>query len=106
VIVLGALAFLLVRLIRCPVSEAVLAADRLSEGDLSASLTAETGDEIGTLVRSMRRMMNCLQEMATVAEAIGAGDLTMDPNPRSERDRLGVSFRDMTRKLSATVADL
>jgi hypothetical protein len=51
-------------------------------------------------------MMNCLQEMATVAEAIGAGDLTMDPNPRSERDRLGVSFRDMTRKLSATVADL
>jgi methyl-accepting chemotaxis protein len=103
---LGALAFLLVRSIRRPVSEAVQVADLLAQGDLGASLTVDTQDEIGQLLRSMKRMVTYLQEMAGLAEAIAAGDLTVDPAPRSERDRLGVSFRDMVRKLSSTVADL
>jgi len=106
VALLGVLAFFLVRFIRRPVGEAVRVADRLAEGDLSAALTIDTTDEIGELLRSMRRMMEYLQEMASLAESIAAGDLTVDPQPRGERDRLGISFHNMTRKLSATVSDL
>jgi methyl-accepting chemotaxis protein len=106
VTLLGVLAFLLVKSIRRPVDEAVQVADRLALGDLETTLTVDAKDEIGQLLHSMRRMVAYLQEMASLAEAIASGDLTVAPAPRSERDRLGVSFRNMVHKLSATVADL
>ncbi len=106
VALLGGLAFVLVRSIRRPIDEAVQAADRLACGDLGARLTVDSSDEIGQLLQSMRRMMEYLHEMADLSESIAKGDLTVDPTPRSDRDRLGVSFRDMVHKLSTTVADL
>jgi methyl-accepting chemotaxis protein len=103
---LGALSFLLVRTIVRPVQRTAAAAERLALGDLDLNLTADSKDEIGQLIGSVQRLALYLREMAEMSEAIAAGDLTVEPRPRSESDRLGLSFRNMVQNLSAIVGDL
>ena len=103
---LAVLSIVLVREIKRPVARALHVADRLAEGDVETTIEIDAHDEIGQLLGSMKRMLEYQQEMAGVAGAIAAGDLTVDVRPRSERDRIGSAFRGMVEKLSATVADL
>lgn len=46
-----------------PLSEAVLVADKLAEGDLTARLKVTTGDETGQLLQAMNKMTDHLLEM-------------------------------------------
>jgi methyl-accepting chemotaxis protein len=102
----AAFSLLLVRTIVRPVQRAAAAAERLAQGDLDLSLKADSNDEIGHLIGSVQRLVAYLREIAEVSEGIAAGDLTVEPQPRSQNDRLGLSSRSMVQKLSAIVADL
>jgi methyl-accepting chemotaxis protein len=82
-----------------PLADAVSAADRLAEGDMSVELRARTDDEVGQLLRSMQEMVNYLNEMSRTADAIARGDLAVQVTPRSERDTFGRAFANMTQYL-------
>ncbi len=62
-------------------TEAVGLADAVAAGDLSRTLTVRSQDEIGALVVSLNAMTANLQANAAVAEAIAAGDLTVEASP-------------------------
>jgi methyl-accepting chemotaxis protein len=98
--------FVLVRTVTGPVNGAVAAANRLAEGDIAASIEVSSRDEIGQLLRAMQRMGEYLREMAGVAEAMAAGDLSVEVEPRSGKDTLGTAFRTMVSRLSATIGEL
>jgi methyl-accepting chemotaxis protein len=51
-------------------------------------------------------MASMLRDRAAIAEAIAAGDLSRDVEPRSDRDVLGNAFRDMTLRLRAVVGEV
>jgi methyl-accepting chemotaxis protein len=106
IVILFVLSLNLVRMITKPVSEAVAAADRLTQGDVEATFSVSSSDEIGQLLLSLQRMVEYLRETAQVAEAIAAGNLSVEPRPRGERDRLGHSFRNMVEKLRSIVGNL
>jgi methyl-accepting chemotaxis protein len=106
IVILIALSIGLVRMITAPIAEAVSASERVTQGDVEATFTVSSRDEIGQLLKSLQRMVEYLREMAVVAEAIAAGDLTVDPRPRGEKDRLGHSFRNMVEKLRSVVGNL
>ncbi len=103
---LGGLSVLLVRTIVRPVQRTAAAAERLAQGDLDLTLKADSTDEIGQMIDAVQRLVAYLRAMAEMAEAIAGGDLIVEPEPRSEGDRLSHSFRSMVRKLSSIVADL
>jgi methyl-accepting chemotaxis protein len=98
---------LLTRTLTDPIGEAAHVADRLARGDVTVTIPSSVDGEVGRLLRAMEQMVQYLKEMATAAEAIAAGDVTVHMEPRSAQDAFGVAFRHMTQYLQsmAQVAD-
>jgi methyl-accepting chemotaxis protein len=117
IIALGTVAFLwvlslfteelLTRTLTDPIGEAAHVADRLARGDVTVTIPSAVDGEVGRLLRAMEQMVQYLKEMATAAEAIAAGDVSVRMEPRSEQDAFGVAFQHMTQYLQsmAQVAD-
>jgi len=105
-LVVSGLAVYASRSVTVPVARAVAVSDRLAEGGLDAQIEVGSRDEIGQLLGSMRRMVAYLREMAGVAEAIAAGDLTAEVHPRSPDDSLGTAFSAMTHRLSDMIGEV
>ena len=90
-----------------PLRELSLMAERITAGDLSVTVTADSRrDEVGMLSRSFDRMAHSLRTMAGAAEQIAAGDLRSIVTPQGQTDVLGNAFarmienlRDQTRQL-------
>jgi methyl-accepting chemotaxis protein len=82
-------------------SQVTRAANGLAEGDLEQTIAVGSRDEIGQMADAFRRMIAYQKEMASVATAVAAGDLTRQVEPKSERDALGIAFRDMVTNLRA-----
>jgi methyl-accepting chemotaxis protein len=97
------------RTITDPLKQLMAVAREIGEsGDLDQSTALDRKDEIGELARSFNKMVVYLKEMANVSEAIARGDLTVEVEPRSERDTLGRAFANMLgglRNIVSTVRD-
>jgi methyl-accepting chemotaxis protein len=72
-------------------------------GDLDQKIDIDRKDEVGELSKSFNKMIAYLREMAALSEAIAGGDLTVQVQPRSQRDTLGKAFSEMTVGLRALV---
>ncbi|MEE8367351.1 MAG: methyl-accepting chemotaxis protein [Thermoanaerobaculia bacterium] len=104
IVFLSGFSVFLVRSLTRPIQLALVASNRLAEGDMDARIEVSSGDEIGQLLQSMKEMTNYLREMAGVAESIAAGDLSVEVKPRSEVDMLGNAFQKMVEQLSETIS--
>ena len=79
-------AFVLANRIVNPLKTMVAAADRIAEGDVDVSVSINTGDEITTLAHSFERMIKSTREQAQVISTIAQGDMSVQMQPRSDRD--------------------
>ena len=86
-------------------SRAVGLADAVAIGDLSHKIEVSSNDEVGDLVKSLNAMTANLNATATVADAIAAGDLTVEANRASDKDRLGIALEQMLDKLRKVVSE-
>ena len=94
----------LARFITKPLLEIVNVADKISrEGDLSQRSITRYQDEVGLMSDSFNQLIGSLHEMANIAEAISNSDLTMEVQPKSDRDDLGKAFKKMVSSLRETV---
>jgi methyl-accepting chemotaxis protein len=88
---------------------------KVAAGDRRVDTSHTSRDEIGDLMNEMKKMNDALGEMATAAERISDGDLTVKVARRSDYDGLGIALEKMIEKLrevmegatvsSAAVAD-
>ena len=86
-------------------SRAVGLADAVAIGDLSQKIEVSSNDEFGDLLKSLNAMTHNLNATATVADAIAAGDLTVDAKRLSDKDRLGIALEQMLEKLRKVVSE-
>lgn len=100
------LAWLLARMITGPIGEATRVAGQLAEGQLPEEVHSERKDEPGRLLAAMGIMARAQRDMAGKAEAISRGDLTVDVEPRSERDVLGQALARMIESLRAQMGEI
>ena len=84
----------------------VAVADGIADGEVEHQIVEDCDDEIGSLTRALRRAITYLQEMAGAASCIAGGDLTVQVQPRSERDALGQAFAGMIATLRGLIGDL
>ncbi len=84
---------------------AVGLADAVARGDLGQSVAVSSRDEVGDVIQALNRMVVNLNATATVADAIAAGDLTVQAKRLSEQDRLGIALETMVVKLRSVVAE-
>jgi methyl-accepting chemotaxis protein len=78
----------------------------IAAGDLSQTITLKAKGEIGSLCAALNRMVATFREMATGAERIATGDLTVRVTPLSDKDMLGHALKAMVEKLRGIVADI
>ncbi len=89
-----------------PIQQIVHVMGKCSEGDTSETVDIDTKEEIGQMASSFRTLIGYQKEMADAAKAIASGDLTRDIHPKSEKDTLGVAFREMTENLRGMVKEV
>ena len=94
-----ALVVVVTRSITRPLAEVIDVAARMADGDVSARVEYESGNELGHLARSFRSLADYLRSAADVASALARRDLTVDAQPRAEADRLGAAMHDMVENL-------
>jgi methyl-accepting chemotaxis protein len=111
---LGALALLaalglaagLVRHLGRRLRELSRAAEALAEGDVDHELALSGRDELGRTAGALASMVEHLRSLAGAADRVAAGDLTVDLEPRSERDRLGAAFAGLVAELRTAVTQM
>ncbi|MEG8040098.1 methyl-accepting chemotaxis protein [Sphingomonas sp. LR60] len=82
-----------------------VAVEAVSIGDLDQDVTVTSNDEIKDLVDTVNRMTANLRKSAALADAIAGGDLTVDHQPLSEKDKLGQALVMMVNRLRIVVGD-
>ncbi len=85
---------------------AVGLANAVAIGDLSQTIAVTSRDEIGDLVTALNAMTANLNATAKVADAIAAGDLTVEARRLSDKDTLGISLERMVSKLREIVGQV
>ncbi len=106
--------FVIIRLIKVPISEIENAAVRMAEGDLDVEISYTSRDEMGVLAEQVRRLIRKLQviiddENKFLAK-MAAGDFTVDSICEGEYTGgfhpLLVSFRGIAEKLNDTMLQI
>jgi methyl-accepting chemotaxis protein len=104
-ILIGALlGILLPRGIIRPIKEVERASQNIANGDIDQTIEIDRDDEIGNMAKSFQKMIVYLEEMADTVACIAKGDLTVEIKPRSEKDILGNSLKEMVLSLRKAVS--
>ncbi len=82
------------------------ATDMLAVGDVGYEFSEFRKDEFGDLMLKYRELIRATEEEAAVAEAVANGDLTVNIEPRSDKDRLGIALRKMVEKNHSVIANI
>jgi methyl-accepting chemotaxis protein len=93
--------FLLSRKVARAARELASAASGPAHGSLDQRITFHSHDELGRIADAFRQMVAYQQDMAAAANAIAAGNLSQDIQPKAETDVLGIAFQRMTRSIRA-----
>ncbi|WP_028062859.1 methyl-accepting chemotaxis protein [Solirubrobacter soli] len=83
-----------------------LAAQGIAQGDLDQDVHIRSRDELGQTGDAFAEMIDYLRETAGAAQEIGAGDLSAELDPRSDRDVLRLAFVEMRTNLRDVVSEL
>ncbi|MFH2065187.1 MAG: methyl-accepting chemotaxis protein [Pseudomonadota bacterium] len=94
------------RSISRPLIKAASVANAIAAGDLSKRMNYKSRDEVGSLSASLDKMVVNLEQKATLAQKIAAGDLTSDVTIASEKDMLGKALQKMVLNLNDVLGDV
>ncbi len=97
--------YIIKRRIIKPLNEMVHAADTISNGDVNINLSVESEDEIGKLAQSFNKMIETIKDQSEISKKIAEGDLSVQINPRSEKDILSISLRAVVANLNNLVRE-
>jgi methyl-accepting chemotaxis protein len=103
IVILSLIAFWISRSITRPLQTAVEVADRMAVGDVSMEIIPEGRDEVGTLLRSMRKMSGATRTATRLAKDVAEGHLDIAIRKRSEADELMAALALMTDRLKNVV---
>lgn len=79
----------LIRAITGPMAKLSEAARRMAAGEVDVDCQKIYNDDLGEVLDEFARMADAVKEQTKITEAISHGDLTMEANPRSDKDVLG-----------------
>ncbi|MDH3891198.1 MAG: methyl-accepting chemotaxis protein [candidate division Zixibacteria bacterium] len=106
-VVIGiSLGFFISRGISKPVGQMARIADGISTGDIEHNVDHKSKDEVGVLADSFRKLIDYMKELSGAAETIAKNDLTVQVEPKSDKDVLGNSFKTMVANLTGMVRKL
>jgi methyl-accepting chemotaxis protein len=106
ILLAAAIAFFISRAIANGTGQMLRAANAIAEGDVEQDVHIKSKDELGQTAQAFQRMLAYLKDMAAAAEQLAAGDLTVEVEPKSERDALGNAFSKMAKNLRSIIGEV
>lgn len=100
------LGFVITRMITRPVNQCVEIARRMAEGDTDMNIVVESKDETGVLMSAMKEMLEATKKIVVTLEKLSNGDLTVNVQERSEKDKQLISLRIMVERVANVVAEV
>jgi methyl-accepting chemotaxis protein len=85
-------AYLITRSITRPLDQAVRIVGEIAQGNMTANIDVQFSDEVGEMLMAMKRMLESLNVIASAAEKLAHGDLSIRVDVRSDKDSLNQSF--------------
>lgn len=79
---------------------------KIAKGDVEHSIELDRHDEIGVLSESFKEMIGYLRGMAATAQTVAEGDLRVEIKLKSEKDALGIAFKNMIVGLRSIISDV
>jgi methyl-accepting chemotaxis protein len=102
----AAISFLISRALSGAAGQMLRAANGIADGDVEQNVDVRSQDELGQTAAAFQRMIVYLKGMAEAAERMAGGDLTVEVEPKSERDALGNAFSRMATNLRTMIAEV
>ena len=102
-IVVPFVAFRVGRAITDPVSQVTGVHKAIVQGDFDQTVIINEQGDLGMLQQSCKDLLEYLRTLADQADVLAAGDLTAHIKPRSEKDRLGAAWANMSAQLAKTI---
>ncbi|MEA3066578.1 MAG: hypothetical protein QOJ27_3272, partial [Sphingomonadales bacterium] len=106
ILLAAAIAFFISRAIANGTGQMLRAATAIAEGDVEQDVHVNSRDELGKTAQAFQRMLVYLKEMAAAADRLAGGDLTVEVEPKSERDALGNAFSKMAENLRSIIGEV
>ena len=111
VVVIGAVAasVAVARTVTRPIEVVIEAASHIAIGDLSQAnhgTAMSSSGELGRLAEAFGGIRQYMEELASLADRVAAGDLTREVTTRSEQDGLAQAFRYMIQRLRKMITEL
>ncbi|MDE6640365.1 MAG: methyl-accepting chemotaxis protein [Acetatifactor sp.] len=97
---------LLIKSITVPMAKLSEAAKKMALGDVDVDCTKIYNDDLGELMDEFSQMVDATKTQAGLADAISKGDLTMEVNPRSDKDMLGRAIRKLVVENNRTLGNV
>jgi len=89
-----------------PISKLKEMADKISVGDTDVYIDNKSTDEIGALCKSFEAMSQATKDQAAAGKNIAEGNLDIDIQPRSEKDILGRSMKNVVSSLKSLSVEI
>lgn len=88
-----------------PISEGNRVLSKVSVGDLTERVEINCDGDHARMKNAINNLVDNLRNTAAIADQISGGDLTVEPQPLSDKDMLGVALLSMVERLRGVVAD-
>ncbi|MBN1935847.1 MAG: methyl-accepting chemotaxis protein, partial [Anaerolineae bacterium] len=98
--------YVMYRIIVVPIQTLIGIALRIAQGDLRETTDYASKDEIGQLATALRETIIYQRAMASAADSLAQGDLTIGVAPKSDQDRLGNAFAQMIVSLRTLIGQV
>ncbi|MDR3627745.1 MAG: HAMP domain-containing protein, partial [Ignavibacteriaceae bacterium] len=93
------------KLISIPLKIVTNAANKLAQGDIDVKVADKRRDEIGQLMSAFTGMVKNIEFQSEVAQKIADGDLMFEIIPKSEKDILSQSMKNVVEQLRQVVEE-
>ncbi len=105
-LILASVASLLVsNRITKPLVKMVEVANALAEGDIEQEVEVTSKDEVGELGEAFQKMIEAQKTMVLAAQSVSSGDTDVVISPRSGKDLLAISLRDMVQVIQKLLGE-
>jgi len=91
------------RAITEPVTRVSVVHRAIAQGDFEQQVLVDEKGELGVLQQSCNELIEYLQSLVVQADRLAEGDLTSVVKTRSDRDRLGAAWTNMSTQLARTI---
>lgn len=104
-ILIGVLVSILISslLIRKPINKLMQAAEVIATGDIAVMLDIKSNDELGILGKALLDIIDSIKQQSLVCAKIAKGNLDIEVRPRSERDIINNSLKEIVDTLKSLI---